>query len=33
MQELNIVKVSTVGNIRILDNAKTYSHAVKPKKS
>ncbi|WP_256383782.1 polysaccharide biosynthesis tyrosine autokinase [Photobacterium toruni] len=33
VQELNIVKASTVGNVRILDNAQAYSQAVKPKKS
>ncbi len=32
VQELNIVKASTVGNVRILDNAAAYTHAVKPKK-
>ncbi|MGN2716566.1 polysaccharide biosynthesis tyrosine autokinase [Aliivibrio fischeri] len=31
-QELNIVKVGTVGNVRILDTAQAYTHAVKPKK-
>ncbi|PQJ83322.1 polysaccharide biosynthesis tyrosine autokinase [Aliivibrio sifiae] len=31
-QELNIVKAGTVGNVRILDTAQAYSHAVKPKK-
>ncbi|GHA38805.1 polysaccharide biosynthesis tyrosine autokinase [Photobacterium aphoticum] len=33
VQELNIVKASTVGNVRILDTAQSYSIAVKPKKS
>ncbi len=33
VQELNIVKASTVGNVRILDEAQSYSHAIKPKKS
>lgn len=33
VQELNIVKASTVGNVRILDNAQSYSNAVKPKKA
>ncbi|WP_163922347.1 polysaccharide biosynthesis tyrosine autokinase [Photobacterium sp. Alg240-V54] len=33
VQELNIVKASTVGNVRILDNAQSYSQAVKPKKA
>lgn len=32
VQELNIVKASTVGNVRILDAAQSYTHAVKPKK-
>ncbi|WP_413111940.1 polysaccharide biosynthesis tyrosine autokinase [Thaumasiovibrio sp. DFM-14] len=32
VQELNIVKASTVGNVRILDAAEAYPHAVKPKK-
>lgn len=32
VQELSIVKASTVGNVRILDNAQAYSQAVKPKK-
>ncbi|MUJ37291.1 polysaccharide biosynthesis tyrosine autokinase [Aliivibrio fischeri] len=31
-QELNIVKAGTVGNVRILDTAQVYTHAVKPKK-
>ncbi|PSU50926.1 tyrosine-protein kinase [Photobacterium frigidiphilum] len=33
VQELNIVKASTVGNVRILDAALSYTNAVKPKKS
>ncbi|MDX1303651.1 polysaccharide biosynthesis tyrosine autokinase [Photobacterium sp.] len=33
VQELNIVKASTVGNVRILDAAQSYTRAVKPKKS
>ncbi|MEC6882318.1 polysaccharide biosynthesis tyrosine autokinase [Photobacterium piscicola] len=33
VQELSIVKASTVGNVRILDNAQAYSQAVKPKKA
>ncbi|OEF22721.1 polysaccharide biosynthesis tyrosine autokinase [Vibrio rumoiensis] len=32
VQELNIVKASTVGNVRIIDGAQSYSRAVKPKK-
>ncbi|KMV28506.1 tyrosine protein kinase [Photobacterium swingsii] len=32
VQELNIVKASTVGNVRILDVAQSYTRAVKPKK-
>ncbi|SON51014.1 polysaccharide biosynthesis tyrosine autokinase [Vibrio tapetis] len=32
VQELNIIKASTVGNVRILDDAQAYSRAVKPKK-
>ena len=31
-QELNIVKASTIGNVRIIDSAQSYSHAVKPNK-
>ncbi|PMH45960.1 tyrosine-protein kinase [Vibrio sp. 10N.286.49.B3] len=31
-QELSIVKAGTVGNVRILDGAEAYTHAVKPKK-
>ncbi|MCJ8347939.1 polysaccharide biosynthesis tyrosine autokinase [Moritella sp.] len=33
VQELNILKAGTVGNVRILDKAQAYSNAVKPKKS
>ena len=33
VQELNIVKASTVGNVRILDAAQVYTDAVKPKKA
>ncbi|WP_413283680.1 polysaccharide biosynthesis tyrosine autokinase [Vibrio sp. MA40-2] len=32
VQELSIIKAGTVGNVRILDDAQTYSRAVKPKK-
>ncbi|MCL1037485.1 polysaccharide biosynthesis tyrosine autokinase [Shewanella submarina] len=32
VQELRIVKASTVGNVRILDEAAAYTRAVKPKK-
>ncbi len=32
VQELNIVKASTVGNVRILDTAQSYTRSVKPKK-
>ncbi|MGF1689523.1 polysaccharide biosynthesis tyrosine autokinase [Photobacterium japonica] len=32
VQELSIVKASTVGNVRILDEAQSYTRAVKPKK-
>lgn len=32
VQELNIIKASTVGNVRILDDAQAYARAVKPKK-
>lgn len=32
VQELRIIKASTVGNVRILDDAQTFSKAVKPKK-
>ncbi|WP_237468700.1 GNVR domain-containing protein [Vibrio stylophorae] len=33
MQELNIIKAGTVGNVRILDNAESYAKPVKPKKA
>ena len=33
VQELSILKAGTVGNVRILDSAQSYSQAVKPKKS
>jgi len=33
VQELNILKASTVGNVRILDVAQSYTTAIKPKKS
>ncbi|WP_027858094.1 polysaccharide biosynthesis tyrosine autokinase [Marinobacterium jannaschii] len=33
MQELNIVKAGTVGNVRILDDAAVVSQPIKPKKS
>jgi len=33
VQELNIVKASTVGNVRILDTAQSYTRAVEPRKS
>ncbi|MFA0545463.1 polysaccharide biosynthesis tyrosine autokinase [Vibrio splendidus] len=33
VQELNIIKAGTVGNVRILDDAQSYSKAVKPQKS
>ena len=32
VQELNIIKAGTVGNVRILDDAQAYAGAVKPKK-
>ncbi|MFA0415544.1 polysaccharide biosynthesis tyrosine autokinase [Vibrio renipiscarius] len=32
VQELSIIKASTVGNVRILDSAQTYAAPVKPKK-
>ncbi|WP_139685866.1 polysaccharide biosynthesis tyrosine autokinase [Vibrio tasmaniensis] len=32
VQELSIIKAGTVGNVRILDDAQAYAHAVKPKK-
>ncbi|GHA38997.1 polysaccharide biosynthesis tyrosine autokinase [Photobacterium aphoticum] len=33
VQELNIIKASTVGNVRILDTAQSYTQPLKPKKS
>lgn len=32
VQELNIMKASAVGNVRILDTAQVYDHPIKPKK-
>ncbi|MGR5220969.1 polysaccharide biosynthesis tyrosine autokinase [Vibrio parahaemolyticus] len=32
VQELNILKAGTVGNVRIVDMAQSYTHPVKPKK-
>ncbi|KJZ13728.1 tyrosine protein kinase [Marinomonas sp. S3726] len=32
-QELNILKAGTVGNVRILDDAKVYSSPIKPRKT
>lgn len=32
VQELSILKAGTVGNVRILDRAQSYSHAIEPKK-
>ncbi|WP_298769001.1 polysaccharide biosynthesis tyrosine autokinase [uncultured Shewanella sp.] len=32
VQELSIVKASTVGNVRIIDKAEAYTRAIKPKK-
>ncbi len=32
IQELNIVKAGTIGNVRIIDNALSYPHPIKPKK-
>ncbi len=32
VQELNIIKAGTVGNVRIIDSAQSYSATVKPKK-
>ncbi|EOA6574749.1 polysaccharide biosynthesis tyrosine autokinase [Vibrio cholerae] len=32
VQELNVIKAGTVGNVRILDNAQAYAKPVKPKK-
>ncbi|WP_299493853.1 polysaccharide biosynthesis tyrosine autokinase [uncultured Shewanella sp.] len=33
VQELNIVKASTIGNVRIIDKAEAYTRAIKPKKA
>ncbi|HDU8598587.1 TPA: polysaccharide biosynthesis tyrosine autokinase [Vibrio alginolyticus] len=33
VQELNIIKAGTVGNVRILDNAQSFSEPIKPKKA
>ena len=33
VQELNIIKAGTVGNVRILDDAQTYVRPVKPQKT
>ncbi|MGB0893652.1 MAG: polysaccharide biosynthesis tyrosine autokinase [Parashewanella sp.] len=33
VQELNILKAGTVGNVRILDKAQSYTNAVKPRRS
>jgi tyrosine-protein kinase Etk/Wzc len=33
VQELSILKAGTVGNVRILDTAQSYTGAIKPKKS
>ncbi|MCF7454344.1 polysaccharide biosynthesis tyrosine autokinase [Vibrio sp. A1-1] len=33
VQELNIIKAGTVGNVRILDNAQSFSKPIKPKKA
>ncbi|HGS4912974.1 TPA: polysaccharide biosynthesis tyrosine autokinase [Vibrio parahaemolyticus] len=32
VQELNIIKAGTVGNVRIIDNAQSYAIPIKPKK-
>ncbi|MDF2153016.1 polysaccharide biosynthesis tyrosine autokinase [Vibrio sp. CAU 1672] len=32
VQELNIIKAGTVGNVRILDSAQSFSQPIKPKK-
>ncbi|EGQ7970262.1 polysaccharide biosynthesis tyrosine autokinase [Vibrio cholerae] len=32
VQELNVIKAGTVGNVRILDNAQAYAKPVQPKK-
>ncbi|HDM8230848.1 polysaccharide biosynthesis tyrosine autokinase [Vibrio campbellii] len=33
VQELNIIKAGTVGNVRILDSAQSFSQPIKPKKA
>ncbi|EIZ1046751.1 polysaccharide biosynthesis tyrosine autokinase [Vibrio parahaemolyticus] len=33
VQELNIIKAGTVGNVRILDSAQSFSEPIKPKKA
>ncbi|MBY8035687.1 polysaccharide biosynthesis tyrosine autokinase [Vibrio fluvialis] len=33
VQELNIIKASTVGNVRIIDGAESYSRPIKPNKA
>ncbi len=33
VQELDVVKAGTVGNVRIIDNALSFPHPIKPKKS
>lgn len=33
VQELNIIKAGTVGNVRILDSAQSFSKPIKPKKA
>lgn len=33
VQELNIIKAGTVGNVRILDSAQSFSSPIKPKKA
>ncbi|MDY8147906.1 polysaccharide biosynthesis tyrosine autokinase [Vibrio sp. PBL-C16] len=33
VQELNIIKAGTVGNVRILDNSQSFSKPIKPKKA
>lgn len=32
VQELNVIKAGTIGNVRILDNAQTAANPIKPKK-
>ncbi len=32
VQELNILKAGTIGNVRIVDEAQSYPHPIKPKK-